>query len=302
VAIQVKSNLNGVAALKKLGIDPAWCDSLMSMGITVKLTAKAFSFMKADGSAGIDVPVTLGQLQMLNAGTLAVTEKWKLQKSVSDAIAAFAPAITVTSPLMNMPQGGPVQLKETTSADLVKGIADKLGAHAKNYGASEQTVAGLTKQVQVPPMKSAIDPGSDKGSVTVGHTPATKGWANFPKAKLHTADPVKLRDATQMYQPVYGTSSGSRYFMVAANADMRVAARLDGGTLSVRIEGPNWSKHASSIAECGFTNVDKTKDYASLHLNVGSEPVVARKTLGAILTGLGVELDTPIPDLKVIYG
>jgi hypothetical protein len=131
--------------------------------------------------------------------------------------------------------------------------------------------------------------------------PETKAWAPFPKAKLHTAVPVKLRDATQMYQPVYGTSSGSRYFMVAANPDMRVAMRLDSGTLSVRIEGPNWIKHKANISECGFNTIDISKGYASVHLTVGTDMNVARKTLGAILLGLGVELDTPIPDMKAVY-
>ena len=51
-----------------------------------------------------------------------------------------------------------------------------------------------------------------------------------------------------MYQPVKGTSQGSRYFVVGGNQDLRIAARLSGGTLSVRIEGYSWLKHKTAIA------------------------------------------------------
>ena len=102
-----------------------------------------------------------------------------------------------------------------------------------------------------------------------------------------------------MYQPVHGSSTGSRYFMVAGNADLRIAARFKGGTLSVRIEGDGWTKHAQSMATCGFdTHGDKS--YASVHLAVGGDLVLANKTLGALIMGLGIPMETPYPNLSLI--
>ena len=129
--------------------------------------------------------------------------------------------------------------------------------------------------------------------------PAPALWATFDQAKMKTAPTVKLRDATMMYQPVAGTSGGSRYFLVAGNDDVRVAARYDGQKLSVRIEGPKWEKHAASIKACGFDVKDPA--YTSLHLSV-PEFVLAQKTLGAVLLGLGIPMDTPMPNLNVIKG
>ena len=119
----------------------------------------------------------------------------------------------------------------------------------------------------------------------------------FDLAKLNTGAIVKLRDAKAMYQPVKGSSSGSRYFMVAADDDVRVAARYHGTTLSIRIEGPAWKKHKATIAQAGFSTVDESKDYASVHLAVGDE-MLAMKSLGAVLLGLGVQFETPMPMLK----
>jgi hypothetical protein len=124
-------------------------------------------------------------------------------------------------------------------------------------------------------------------------------WPSFDMKALKTAAPIKLRDATQMYQPVKGSSPNSRYFLVAANDDLRIAARYKGASLSVRIEGPAWEKHSPSIKACGFDNVQPEQGYASIHLHV-ADPVIAGKALGAILLGLGVELQTPIPNLAVI--
>ena len=89
--------------------------------------------------------------------------------------------------------------------------------------------------------------------------PAPSGWPVFDQKTMFTAPLTKLRDATQLYQPVSGTSGGSRYFMVAANQDLRIGARLHGGTLSVRIEGPGWKKHVTGIKAVGFEKVDRTR-------------------------------------------
>jgi hypothetical protein len=71
--------------------------------------------------------------------------------------------------------------------------------------------------------------------------------------------------------------------------------------LSVRIEGPGLAKHQNAISEAGIT-INAGKDYASVHLNVGGDMVLASKTLGAVLMGLGVTLDTPMPNLALIKG
>ena len=113
---------------------------------------------------------------------------------------------------------------------------------------------------------------------------------------------VKLPEATSMYQPVFGTSQDSRYYMIAAGAGIKIAARYSlAGTLSVRIEGPNLKKHTGVIIDAGF---DKKADssHASVHLNVGQDPILAAKTLGAALLGLGLQLETPMPLLSVIKG
>lgn len=129
---------------------------------------------------------------------------------------------------------------------------------------------------------------------------APVAWSDFPAATKKTAPCVKLRDATHMYQPVLGTSEGSRYYMIGANDDIRIAVRIKGGSLSIRIEGPNWTKYKAKISSVGFNKVDQKNDYASMHLSLDADPILMGKTIGAVLLGLGVPFETPIPDIAKI--
>lgn len=128
--------------------------------------------------------------------------------------------------------------------------------------------------------------------------PVAPGWPEFPQSKLFSEPVVMLRDASQMYQPVKGTSGGSRYFMVAAGDGIRVAARYSGNTLSIRIEGAKLAKYAAQISDAGI-DVKTAAEYASVHLEVPSH-LLATKTLGAVLLGLSLPLQTPFPNLQMI--
>jgi hypothetical protein len=110
---------------------------------------------------------------------------------------------------------------------------------------------------------------------------------------------VPLREATKMYQKVRGTSSGSVYIVVALNDSLRVAARIIGTNLAVRVEpaGSN-SFHPVDINRLKAQSLDYKQTYASGHFECGK--VSAARTLGAILVGLGIVFDTPLPSVELV--
>ncbi|MCL4743853.1 MAG: hypothetical protein KJZ83_00410 [Burkholderiaceae bacterium] len=272
MAISIKS-MNGLAALKKIGIPQDLYDWLKSKPVQVSLGATKFTFSIPAELVGEpvqhEVPVTLDQLQKLNAGTLPPTQKTALRHALGSTISGLIAAYGA-------------KLEDKTAEKLTSAVE----ASMYTPGQWEQQLSALNK---LPPIKSAPEKPKPQGL-----------WPMFDLTQLKSAAPVKLRDASMMYQPVQGTSVGSRYFVVGANKDVRIAARFQNGKLSVRIEGPSWQNYTENIASCGFGNVDKAMDYASLHLDVGHDMVVASKTMGAILMGLGVPLETPLPEMKVI--
>jgi hypothetical protein len=277
VAISIKS-LNGLAAIKKIGISQQLFDWLEQAPVKVALNAKEFVFTLPPecGSLQFTVPVTLSHMQKLAMGTLATDAKAALQTSLNETIQ---------------------DIKEV-HGDAMEGIDAAAVIEANKAPAKPSTIGKL------PPLPAAnvaeLSPSTKAQLETVKADPKKTGmWLPFPEAKMKTAPLTKLRDANQMYQPVLGTSAGSRYYLVAANKDLRVAARFMPHKLSIRIEGPGFNQYVPMIAKAGI-EVHGGKDYASIHLDVGSDMTMANKTLGAILLGLGVPLETPFPELKKI--
>lgn len=258
MAITIKP-MNGITALAKLGVAQDSLDWLKTSPVVVQLTAKQFhlSLPLTNGDdVAMVVPTSLDTLQKLHAGTLSAAEKMLLKSKLEDKIAQMVVLV---------------------------------GA---NEGHIDETAAKPPKPAvglgALPPVKPAAP--------APAPTVAEPAWTTFDLAKLNTATPVPLRDAKQMYQPVHGTSSGSRYFMVAAGDGIRVAARFKSGSLSVRVEGSKLDSYKSKLLG---TQMKMSGDYASLHLKVDTMEL-ASKTLGAVLLGLGIPLDTPIPDLKKV--
>ena len=83
MAIKIKS-MNGLAALKKAGVAQELHDWLVGSDVEVKLTASVFQFSHA--GAGVQVGVTLDQLQALNAGTMSPADKAVLAQKLESAI------------------------------------------------------------------------------------------------------------------------------------------------------------------------------------------------------------------------
>lgn len=270
MAVSVKMT-NGIAALKKLGLDESFLKALEA-SVDVKLTAAAFEFKVNGKPAGV-APVTLDQLMALNAGSLPNAEKEKLKHKVK-AVAASALALSID-----------VGIQQIKESDLTVMAVDLAQKHPDAPVVKAKGALGKLPILKKPqPEKVA------------------SAWPLFDLKSLKTAPMVKLRDATMMYQPVFGTSKGSRYFLVGANSEVKIAARLSGSSLSVRIEGPGWKKYKGNVELAGFSTVSSEKDYASVHLDVGNDKVMAAKTLGAVIMGLGLKLETPIPDLSVVAG
>lgn len=97
---------------------------------------------------------------------------------------------------------------------------------------------------------------------------------------------VDLSNATQVYQPVSGTSGGSVYYVFARWPGMNLAVRHKVSQLSIRAEGPKVHDYKSQLEGLGIAC--KGSSHYSVHLNVGAGPVMYARTLGAVLAGIGI--------------
>jgi len=269
MAVTVNYNsMNGKSILLKLGVTKEALAALLDQAWDVQLTAKTLAFVKGDVSH--PVPVDLATLNAIAAGSLGIAQKAQLVMAIKGAM---------QSAMLNLQP-----VPETKALP-----PEHVGIDPAADGGLTFVSTGLGKPKEAPAPKQAAPV-------------AVVKWSAFDPKKMKTASPVKLRDAAHMYQPVLGTSHGSRYYLVGANDDVKIAARLQNGTLSIRIEGSGWKAHQTAILACGFDNHGPAKDYTSLHVVVGHNSVLANKTLGAVITGLGISLETPVPNAKLLEG
>ena len=276
VAVNTISTPMLFKALEIGELDVNW---LSTAGITVTVQPSQIMFSASHGVVGT-VPVKLTHLLQLKQGKLTGLAKTSLQLLVKAKIA---------------------QLKKVSAGS--GKTSDPPSVHSLDTAVTEPftmqsgTALGMLKKTQ----EKASNESAPAAAETVGAFPAKYFPGTTPtsvdKVKLSLAPLVQLRNAEMMYQPVRGTSNDTRYFMVGAAMGLRVAARYKGSSLSVRIEGTKFALLKPKIEACGFTNLNA--EYASMHLQV-PDPVIAAKTLGAILLGLGVTLLTPMPNLQLI--
>lgn len=129
------------------------------------------------------------------------------------------------------------------------------------------------------------------------------GGTNIPPVgkspnSIPTTTPIQLKDATIMYQPVKGTSTGSTYFVIAMNDQIRVATRILSHRVSIRVEGkitPDISKALSKVE----IQTHPGSVYASGHFEL-TNGVDAGRVIGAVLLGSGIQFSTPMPSMKLL--
>ena len=302
-----------------LGLTLAQMAELNDFGISCKANAKGTKLEFGNASHGIvkDMPIKAGVLTMAKEGILPIGAKDSVAKKINAALSI------ALKQLEKMP------LKKTSSAvwkDLdqlaAEGAKDDIEAEEQMEGShfgkpfTEHMASALLDDPETQEaegfMKEKLDP-------IKTHFTQEKETLVFPEkdeavhgAKVSEVFPtdkdlalkmpkVKLSQATTMYQPVKATSDSSTYHCIGIAGKLKFGARwISNSNLSIRVEGPV-GKFKAPLVAAGFNEDYIQKGYTSVHFN-GIEELVAKRALGAVLMGTGLEFQTPIPDLGVING
>lgn len=163
------------------------------------------------------------------------------------------------------------------------------------YQLKKKTLLGETYGGEEAPYQGGLHPGI--GEIVVGPGTSLAGFDAVPGDKIGALEAVPLVTATKLYQPVKGTSPGSRYYLIGFHPGLRLAARYSSTGMSFRAEGTSLSSFASSLKNAGFS---VNPPYASMHLGGINDILLARKVCGSVLLGLGIPFSSPIPDVSVI--
>lgn len=223
---------------------------------------------------------------------------------------------TATKLILNYPGQKPyvaLATPATTALLLEKGYAGVPFAHKSLWATAYETVKcwqDVGPLYVAPPPPSEPEAGPAMAMLKKKPLPykiqklpntAMDGHIAASEQEMLSLPAVALSEATRLYQPTRGTDDSSRYHVVALGP-INVAARWKGETLSIRCEGSALGGFASTLKSLGLKQQGSSPAYASIHLQVGNSKETARKSLGAVLLGLGVSFYTPLPDLERLIG
>lgn len=265
---EVAVNVNVISIptlMNKLDVEPGAYAKAMEIGVGVETTLSAIKVSCPGGSPQWMIPVKMASLQEVANGTASEVLTFGLKNSLTEV--------------------------------LLKAI--KAVAGEKDGGQMEVQFEVGGKKVAGPASGSTQDAMKQAPAYVETSMPEKGKWGMMTPAEAKTMKPVSLVLADKMYQPVIGTSSPEPYYVVALRDDLKVAARLKGGSLSVRIEGTGFSKYTALLKDAELQVHGMS--HASLHLDTKGAKMAAR-ALGAVLCSLNINFDTPAPVLKNIGG
>lgn len=190
---------------------------------------------------------------------------------VTDHQGGLKGTIPITAAVLNLAKQG--KLGPASQAAIkfqIEGMVTEAIDKAKKFpseGGKPTTSEGATEITEAPPV-------------------ATKEKPVPSKPTAATGSPVPLEDATSLYQPVFGTSSGSIYTVIALFEGCQLALRRQDTQASFRAEGGSLHEYVDALTDMGFTG--KKGGHLSLHVNISqNEEGLLLKTLGAIVGRVG---------------
>lgn len=150
------------------------------------------------------------------------------------------------------------------------------------------------------PPAEPMDPKPKKAGKAASKDKSAGGLAQFPTASLKAAR-VPLSAAEKMYQPVFGTDEGSRYYAIGFTPELAVAVRIKSNRVSFRVEpreGGQLTKEQQDILTRAGLNC--AGDRASIHLE-GHDSLKRERIVGALMIAIPGMI-SPQPDLSKLEG
>lgn len=276
MAISFKSDADyGYSLLTLFGISSSLITEAKAYGITVDQSSPGQFVVKYNGTMYGSVTVKGSAISLAKSGSLGPASKEALRFQFEGALQKARAAAQASTKKVSL-----------SDKEVIDDVTDSIKAHPAPK-ASMKDVLGKTTvfvKAQVP-----------------NHPPVTSfAFASKPvvAAKLSKANPVSLDSASDVCAPVFGTTSGSIYFVVALLDGLNISARYLGGTLSIRAAGSKLPSYTPALELFG---VDSKGGYSSAHYDVSSKDL-AKKTLGALVGCLGFGNVLKVADLDSFLG
>lgn len=185
----------------------------------------------------------------------------------------------------------------TSTTSLLKGNADQ---HAVDSSTMQliALLAGVSEKVlhsvgtKVGPLDNGTNPCNEIELPTPPKAATVKKPVLMAKMEPVTeGGVVRLAQATQVGQPVRGSSGGSVYYAMALSDQVKLAVRVKkNGSVSIRAEGNPSPTEIQKLQKAGMSKAGT--EHWSIHFDAIDVPV--SRCIGAFLMGLEIPFDSQI--------
>lgn len=282
MAVNLKGSIDhAVGLLALFGVPPDLIDKVKKYGVEIDQSSLGTVTVRFDGHTYGSVPIKGQAVSLAKAGTLGPASKQAIQFNLVQAVNGAL--VAAEKKFVPVP-----------FADVFEDAVDGSGLAVLSESLTAEVANLYGKKVAKAVKTKVLKP----ETVLEQELPSFVQGGKVPIPAKFGSTPVKLCDATELYQPIIGTSHNSVYYCLAIFKGIMIAARSKGGNFSIRAEGPSLHKYASLLEDVGFSI--KT-DYASVHFSI-SEKALVRKTFGAVLGSCGFDGLVKVGDPTVIIG
>lgn len=288
MAIALK--VDGFSLLPSFGVSADLISSAKELGVLVEQPFPGSFYVKFQGSVYGSVAIKGQVITMAKAGTLGPASLGAIRAQFETALAAACSAAAGLKASANG-AGPSITPDEASSTAPTKSGAKKVPTPKTSKPASIYNLEVVDHEDDTPPEVLGESKSFQKPQLE---------WDADPVTTMTSGSLMPLVKSTKLYQPVYGTSSGSVYITVALFQGLQLAGRMNGSKLSLRAEGAELKQYQTSLADLGFGYKDKD-GYASVHYEVGDQTLML-KTFGAVLGRLGIPRLKEAADVTLIKG
>lgn len=218
-------------------------------------------------------------------------------KSLCSAGVGFNLAFySVTADLSKLGMANVSVTLPTSTTSLLKGTADASVVHA-----SLVQLIALLDDVKDAIGKKAVGEAIAKSANPASEIPlsAPKKTVLTPKFEAPSSSDgvVRLAQATQVGQPVRGSSGGSVYYAMALSDQVKLAVRVKkNGSVSIRAEGTPPAHIVQRLHSAGMSKAGS--EHWSIHFDAVDVPV--SRCVGAFLMGLEIPFDSQITNFSQV--
>lgn len=181
----------------------------------------------------------------------------------------------------------------TSTTSLLKGNADQLVMQA-----SLVQLIALLDDVKKAVLGKAgpLENGTEKTGHMEAKSPNLQSTPKMQPMKDGTGL-IRLTQATEVGQPVRGSSGGSVYYAMAISERVKLAIRVKkNGSISIRAEGSPSAADEAKLAKAGMSKAGA--EHWSIHFDAIDVPIP--RCIGAFLMGLEIPFDSQIMNFSQV--